>query len=77
MRERPQHLARVIVPAMRGRPSPWLQPEHGYRSRNVDEVVISFDGGFTLDGELFDPAGREQRLVLTARRAAYFLRPEP
>ena len=57
MRERPQHLARVIVPAMRGRPSPWLQPEHGYRSHNVDEVVITFDGGFTLDGELFDPAG--------------------
>jgi hypothetical protein len=77
MRERPQHLARVIVPAMRGRPSPWLQPEHGYRSRNVDEVVITFDGGFTLDGELFDPAGRAQRLVLTARRAAYFLRAEP
>jgi hypothetical protein len=77
LRDRPQHLARAIVPALRGRSSPWLTPEHGYRSHNVDEVAITFDGGFTLDGELFEPTGEERCLVLTARRSAYFLRAEP
>lgn len=77
MRERPQHLARAIVPALRGRPSPWLAPEHGYRSHNVDEIELAFDGGFTLDGELFAPIGCERRVVLTGRRSAYFLRAHP
>ena len=39
MRDRARSIsARAIVPALRGRPSPWLQPELGYRSHNVDEV---------------------------------------
>ncbi len=74
MRDRPQHLGRALVPALRGRPSRWLQPDFGYRSHNVDEVALTFTGGFTLDGELFEPAARERRLVLTARQSAYFLR---
>jgi hypothetical protein len=74
MRVRPEHLARAIVPALRGRESRWLQPEYGYRSHNVDEVALTFRGGFTLDGELFEPAARERRLLLTARQAGYFLR---
>ncbi|MCC6765770.1 MAG: hypothetical protein IT293_14025 [Deltaproteobacteria bacterium] len=77
MREGPQHLARAIFPALRGRPSPWLRPELGYYSHNVDEVDLRFDGGFTLDGELFAPSGRERHVVLTARRSAYFLRATP
>ena len=74
MRERPQHLARAIVPAVRGRPSRWLHPDFGYHSLNGDEVSLTFGGGFTLDGELFEPAPRERQLVLTARQSAYFLR---
>ena len=74
MRERPRHLARAIVPALRGRPSPWLTPEYGYRSHNVDEIVLGFDGGFTLDGELFPPTGCRRTVALSARRVAYFLR---
>jgi hypothetical protein len=74
LRVRPEHLARAIVPALRGRESRWLRPEYGYRSHNVDEVALTFRGGFTLDGELFEPAACERRLVLTARQAAYFLR---
>ncbi len=77
MRERPRHLARAILPALRGRPSPWLRPELGYLSHNLDEIDLRFDGGFTLDGELVAPTGRERRVVLTARRAAYFLRAVP
>jgi hypothetical protein len=74
MRERPQHLGRAILPALRGRPSRWLQPDFGYRSHNADEVELTFSGGFTLDGELYEPASHEHRLVLTARQSAYFLR---
>jgi hypothetical protein len=77
LRDRPRHLARAIIPALRGRPSRWLQPELGYRSHNLEEVAITFDGGFTLDGELFAPTGHERRLVVTARRSAYFLRATP
>jgi diacylglycerol kinase (ATP) len=77
LRSRPQHLARAIVPALRGQQSRWLDPEFGYRSLNVDEVDLTFAGGFTLDGELFKPAGRERRVVLTARHTAYFLRARP
>jgi hypothetical protein len=74
MHDRPRHLGRAILPALRGRSSPWLQPEYGYRSHNVDEVAVRFSGGFTLDGELFEPVVGERRLLLTARRSAYFLR---
>ncbi len=77
LRDRPQRFARAIVPALRGQPSPLLRPELGYRSHNVDEMAITFDGGFTLDGELFAPTGRERCLTVTARRYAYFLRAEP
>ena len=38
-------------------------PDFGYRSLNVDEVELTFAGGFTLDGELFEPAAHERRLV--------------
>lgn len=74
MRDRPRHLARALVPALRGRPSRWLHPDFGYRSVNADEVTLAFSGGFTLDGELFEPTPRTQPLVLTARQSAYFLR---
>lgn len=77
MLERPRHLARAIVPALRGRPSPWLQPELGYRSANVGEVDLVCADGFTLDGELFAPAPHVRRLTLTARQSAYFLRASP
>ena len=74
MRHPPRHLARALVPILRGRSSRWLDPEFGYRSLNADEVTIEFAGGFTLDGELFAPARRARRVALTARQSAYFLR---
>jgi hypothetical protein len=74
MHDRPQHLGRAIVPALRGRPSRWLHPDFGYRSHNADEVDLTFTGGFTLDGELFEPAAFDRRLLLSARQSAYFLR---
>jgi hypothetical protein len=74
MSDRLQHLGRAILPALRGRPSPWLCPDFGYRSHNADEIDLTFTGGFTLDGELFEPAACERRLLITTRQSAYFLR---
>ncbi len=74
MRHRPRHLARAIVPILRGRPSRWLDPEFGYRSLNADEITMEFSGGFTLDGELFEPARQARMLTLSARQSVWFLR---
>lgn len=46
---------------LRGRPPG--APDPGYIGRNVDSVVVQLDGGFTVDGELFDPEpGRRVRI---------------
>jgi len=70
-------LSRAIVPALRGRPSVHLRPEFGYRSVNADEVRLTFDSGYTLDGELFEPTAATTRVTLSARQQAYFLRERP
>lgn len=46
---------RAAPGVMLGRPAAYAVPENGYRSRNVNELVIQLDGGLVLDGELFDP----------------------
>jgi diacylglycerol kinase family enzyme len=73
----PRGIARAIVPALRGRPSVHLRPDLGYRSVNADEIHLTFDSGYTLDGELFEPAGTSTHMTLSARHHAYFLRERP
>lgn len=73
----PRGLARAIVPALRGRQSPHLRPDLGYRSANADEVRLAFDSGYVLDGQLFAPGGPRTHLTLSARQHAYFLRERP
>jgi hypothetical protein len=73
----PRRLPRAIVPLLLGRPSVHLRPELGYRSVNADEVCLTFDSGYTLDGELFEPSNSTARLTLSARQHAYFLRERP
>jgi diacylglycerol kinase (ATP) len=70
----PRHLARAVIPLLRGRPSPYLRPEFGYHSVNAHEVQMTFDSRFTLDGELFAPQGDLAGVTLSAHRRAYFLR---
>ena len=71
---RPRRLWQAILPVLRGTPRPVLRPELGYRSVNADEVVLCFDSGFTLDGELFAVEAGEVEVTLTARQGAYFVR---
>jgi hypothetical protein len=73
----PRHLARAILPVLRGRPSAVLRPEFGYRSVNCTEVEARFDSGYTLDGELFAARDGATRVMLSGRQCGYFLRARP
>jgi hypothetical protein len=49
-------------------------PANGYHSHSAHEVRIALDGGFALDGELFQVDSRQGELVLDAGGQAAFLR---
>lgn len=73
MSSQPHRLGWAIPGILRGKPRPWVTPDNGYGSRNVDLANFRFDCGFTIDGELWEPdAGRI--LSLTARENVRFLR---
>ena len=74
LRYRPRHLARAVVPVLRGRAGVYVRPEFGYRSVNAHDVRMEFDSGFTLDGQLFPPGFESTVVTLSARQRAYFLR---
>ncbi|GIW42600.1 MAG: diacylglycerol kinase [Candidatus Binatia bacterium] len=54
IRYAPQHALRVVLPIMRGRPNSFVTRENGYLSANARCVRLEFEGGFALDGELFE-----------------------
>lgn len=70
----PRHLPRALVSIVRGVSRPYMRAELGYRSVNADEVRMTFDSGYTLDGELFAPSEGPTQVTLSGRQCAYFLR---
>lgn len=62
--QRAPHFLRYLPRLIRGTPGRHLQPENGYHSRNLDQLSLSIDGPFTVDGEIFDC--REDSIELTA-----------
>ena len=72
--DRPRHLLRVLPSLLRGRPSRLATPADGYTSRNVTEVRLSFDGGFTVDGELFVAERQAGPVVLQHAGTVAFVR---
>ena len=48
--------ARALLGILAGRPDDRVSEENGYLSRNADRVHLRMDCGFTVDGELVDPA---------------------
>lgn len=50
---RPRKLILALPPLLCGRQGRHGTPENGYFSHNVREVRLTFEGGFTLDGELY------------------------
>ena len=66
-------LASAAVGILRGRPQPWVRPENGYTSENVQVAELRMSCGFTVDGELHDP-GPDAIVSVTARDSVRFVR---
>ena len=52
---KPAHLLLALPFLLRGRRGRYGTWKNGYLSHNVRDVRLSFDGGYTLDGELYQP----------------------
>ncbi len=74
VREHPRRLARVLWPALHGRPHRDLTPEHGYISRNVASLEIEIAEPVVLDGE-FHQAAPGERLRIAAGPELAFVSP--
>ncbi len=68
----PRRLLRSARQVLYGDNAPKL-PAEGYQSRGAHRIELSFQGPFTLDGQMFE-APREAPLVITAPEAVEFLR---
>ena len=70
----PRYLLRALPALIRGRTNRYGTAENGYFSRNVQRVQLSLNGGFTLDGELFDARAHLGPVVVQNGGRASFLR---
>ena len=70
---RPRHLLRVLPFLGRGRKCRHGTPENGYFSHNVHTARLTFNSGFTLDGELYSPDPRGEPLDVKYGGQASFL----
>ncbi len=68
-----QNFAKAAVGMLRGRPKPFVTPEAGYTSKNVQRAELRFDCGFTVDGEIFAPRS-DETVTLTGDRRVTFVR---
>jgi hypothetical protein len=68
-----RHIASAAPRILWGRPAPFLSPENGYTSRNVERAELRLSCGFTIDGELFAPRDDEV-VTLAADRRITFVR---
>jgi hypothetical protein len=65
---------RSAVPGiLRGKPKPFVTPEHGFTSKNSERAELHLDCGFTVDGERFEPINDEV-VTITADRRITFVR---
>ena len=71
---RPQYLLRALPALIRGRTNRYGIAENGYISRNVQRVRLTLNGGFTLDGELFEAKAHLGPVVVQNGDMASFLR---
>jgi hypothetical protein len=69
----PRHFLRSLPSLMRGRQSRCVTPDNGYISHNIDEVQLTMNSGFNLDGELYTPDSRLGPVVVTHGGQAAFL----
>jgi len=74
LRTRPRYFLRALPSVLRGRRGSYGSAENGYYSHNAHEIKLDLDSGFTLDGQLYTPAIRQQPTVVRYGGTASFLR---
>jgi hypothetical protein len=67
------HFPKAALGILRGKPKPFVNPETGYTSKNLQRAELRFDCGFTIDGEIFAPRP-DETVTLTADRRVTFVR---
>ena len=67
------NFAKALGGIVRGRPKPFVTPDAGYTSKNVQRAEMRFDCGFTVDGEIFAPRS-DETVTLTGDRRVTFVR---
>jgi hypothetical protein len=71
---RPRKLLLALSSLVRGRQGRHGTPQNGYFSHNVREVRLTFTGGYTLDGELYQSDPQCGPVVVQDGGQASFLR---
>ncbi len=71
---RPRKLLNALPALVRGRPSRWATPANGYVSLCAREVRLAMNGGFAIDGELFQADPVQGPLVIGDGGRIGFLR---
>jgi hypothetical protein len=71
---KPQHLLRALPALMHGRPNLYGIRENGYFSHNAQHIQLTLNGGFALDGELFEGKSFSGPIVVQDGGKASFLR---
>jgi hypothetical protein len=56
---------------LRGKPRPFVKPDAGYTSRNVEDAELRLDAGFTVDGEIIPPRSGEIVRISGDRRIRF------
>ncbi len=74
LRARPRYLLRALPSILRGRQGSYGTPENGFSSHNAHEIKLNLASGFTLDGQLYTPATRQEPTVVRYGGTASFLR---
>ncbi len=69
----PRHFLRSLPSLMRGRQGRYITPDNGYISHNIEEVQLTLNSGFNLDGELYTPDSRLGPVVVAHGGQASFL----
>jgi len=70
----PAHPMFAMPPLFWGRPNRFGTPDNGYESYRVDELRLSMDGHFTLDGELYRADGRDGPVSVSRDGPVTFVR---
>jgi len=66
-----QRTALAAPGILRGRPRPFVKPDSGYTSRNVEDAELRLDAGFTVDGEIIPPRSGEIVRITGDRRIRF------